>query len=331
MPSVADFLQLDLPALLVAVLGALVCALPGNFLILRRQGLIGDAISHVVLPGIVLGFLLSGSTATLPMMLGAGAAAILSVGLIELVQRLGRLESEAAMGVVFTTLFAAGLVLLEQSAARDVHIDVQHSLYGNVEGTVWLGARDWSALWDPVQLARLPDSILRLAGVALLMVLLMVAFFKELKLATFDPALADSLGFSSRWLSFGLVVMTAVAAVAAFDAVGSILVIAMFICPPATARLLTDNLATQLLLSAGLALLSGVLGYWLAAFGPFWVGLENSLNAAGMIAVVAGLLQLLAMLFAPHHGVLPRRWRQRREQPGAELGSAITPSKSPPS
>lgn len=315
MPTVAEFLQLDLPAVLVAVLGALVCALPGNFLILRRQGLIGDAISHVVLPGIVVGFLVSGTTGTLPMMLGAGGAAVLSVGLIELVRRLGRLESEAAMGVVFTTLFAAGLIILEQSGARDVHIDVQHSLYGNVEGTVWLGAREWSDLWDPTLLSQLPDSIPRLVGVALLMVLMLVLFFKELKLSTFDAGLADSLGFPSRWLGFGLVVMTAVAAVAAFEAVGSILVIAMFICPPATARLLTDSLASQLWLSAGVAVLSGVLGYWFAAFGPFWVGLDDSLNAAGMIAVTAGLLQCLAMLFAPRYGVLPRRWRQRRERP----------------
>jgi len=313
--TLADFLQLDLPAMLVAVLAALACGLPGNFLLLRRQGLIGDAISHVVLPGIVVGFLLSGTTSTTPMMLGAGAAAVLSVLVIELVRRLGGVDAEAAMGVVFTTMFAAGVVLLEQSGARDVHIDVQHSLYGNIEGTVWLGASDWSALWDPAQLAELPENIPRLIWVTVLMVVLVVVFFKELKITTFDAGLADSLGFSSRWLGFGLVVMTAVAAVAAFEAVGSILVIAMFICPPATARMLTDDLATQLWLSALVAVLCGVLGYWLAAFGPFWVGMEHSLNAAGMMAVTGGGLQLLAMLFAPRYGVLPRWWRQRRQQP----------------
>ena len=309
--TLLDFLQLDLPAMLVAVLAALACGLPGNFLLLRRQGLIGDAISHVVLPGIVVGFLVSGSTGTTPMMLGAGAAALLSVLLIELVRRLGGVDAEAAMGVVFTTMFAAGVVLLEQSGARDVHIDVQHSLYGNIEGTVWLGASDWSALWDPAQLAELPGNIPRLIWVTALMVVLVVVFFKELKLTTFDAGLADSLGFSSRWLGFGLVVMTAVAAVAAFEAVGSILVIAMFICPPATARMLTDSLAAQLWLSALVAVLSGVLGYWLAAFGPFWVGMEHSLNAAGMVAVTGGGLQLLAMLLAPRYGVLARWWRER--------------------
>jgi manganese/zinc/iron transport system permease protein len=301
-----ELLQIDLPAILVGVLAALACALPGNFLVLRRQSLMGDAISHVVLLGIVAGFLLTGTTATWAMLLGAAAAALLAVGLIELVGRLGLLDRGTAMGIVFTSMFAAGVVLLEQSGARDVHIDVQHSLYGNIEGTVWLAAEGLGSLIDPAALVDLPPVLLRLIVVTLLIAALLLLFYKELKVATFDPLLADCLGLRSRWISAGLMIAVAVAAVAAFQAVGSILVIAMFVCPAATARMLTDRLSSQILLSALFAVLSGVIGYALAAWAPLWLGSPGSLSAAGMIAVVAGLLQLLAMLWAPRHGALRR-------------------------
>lgn len=318
MLTTTEFLQIDLPAMLLGTLAALSCGLLGNFLVLRRQSLLGDALSHVVLPGIVLGFLLSGSTHTLPMLAGAAGASLAAVLLIGLIRRLGRLESGAAMGVVFTAMFAGGLVLLEQSGARNVHIDVQHALMGNLEGTVWLAAGSWSDLLRLEALAALPESIWRLLVVTLLIAALILLFFKELRLSTFDPGLAASLGFRPGWLSAGLVALTALAAVAAFDAVGSILVIAMFICPAATARMLTDDLARQVWLSALVAVLASVLGYAVAVFVPLWLGLDLALNAAGSIAVMAGILQLLAMLLAPRYGVLPRRWRQalRPEPPG---------------
>lgn len=312
MITLAEFMEIDLPAMTVGTLAALSCGLLGNFLVLRRQSLVGDAVSHVVLPGIVLGFLVSGTTGTWPMMLGATGAAVLAVALIELVRRVGKVENGAAMGVVFTSLFALGLVLLEQTAARDVHIDVQHSLMGNIEGTVWLGAKDPSALLDPAMLAELPDSILRLSWVTLLVVLLIVLFYKELKITTFDPALADALGISSRLVGAGLMLTVAIATVAAFDAVGAILVIAMLICPASTARMLTDRLHVQLLVSAAAAALSGIVGYVAAAFVPLWLGLETSLSAAGMMAVTAGVLQTLAMILAPRYGALPRALRRRR-------------------
>ncbi len=303
----AEFVVVDLPAMLAGVLAALACGLLGNFLVLRRQSLVGDAISHVVLLGIVGAFLITGTVASWAMLLGAGIAAMLAVALIELIGRIGLLDRGTAMGVVFTTMFAAGVVLLEQSGARNVHLDVHHSLYGNIEGTIWLAATGPGSLVDPAALAELPPVIPRLVVVTLLIGALVLLFYKELKLVTFDPILADGLGISSRWLSAGLIGLVAVAAVAAFDAVGSILVIAMFVCPAATARMLTDRLGHQMGISIAAAVLSGVLGYVLAAFGPFWVGLDGSVSAAGMIAVVAGLLQAAAMLWAPRHGALRRR------------------------
>jgi manganese/zinc/iron transport system permease protein len=304
--NTAIFLQFDLPSILLGVLAALACGLLGNFLLLRGQSLMGDTISHVVLPGIVGGFLFAGVVSGWAMMGGAGIAAVASVGLIELVRRVGRVETQAAMGLVFTTMFALGVLMLERTGARGVHLDVEHALYGSLESAVWLDAAGWGDLADPAVLALLPASVHRLALVAALVTLFILAFYKELKLASFDPGLADSLGISSRLVGFALVVMTAVAAVAAFDAVGSILVIAMFVCPAATARMLTDSLKAQIWISAAVAVLSGVAGYFLAAFGPQMLGLASSVSAAGMIALVAGLLQTAAMLLAPRYGALRR-------------------------
>ena len=309
--TAADFLTIDLPAILVAIFAATSCGLLGNFLVLRRQALIGDAISHVVLPGIVAGFLIAGAIETLPLMLGAMGAAVIAAGLIEIVRRAGRLETGAAMGVVFTTMFAAGIVLLEQSGAANAHLDAEHALYGNLESTLWLGVSGWDDLLSIEALAQLPRQLTTLAAVTAAIALLVVLFFKELKVTTFDPGLAASLGLPVRTISTALIVVVALAAVAAFEAVGSILVIAMFICPAATARMLTDRLDRQLWISVAAAVTAGTGGYLLAAFGPHLWGAAHSLSAAGMIAVVAGAQQGVAMLFAPRYGVVTRALRRQ--------------------
>ena len=294
------FVALSLPPILIGMFAAIACALPGNFLILRRQALIGDAISHVVLPGIVVAFLVTGAVTTWPMMIGAAGAAVVAVVLIEAIKRLGRIEPGAAMGVTFTSLFAFGVLLLEQSDTSSVHLDVEHALYGNLESLIWLSAEGWGSLLDPVALAELPPELGRMGVVALLMVLLTLVFWRPLKLATFDEGFANTLGIPTVALGIGLVIAAAVAAVAAFDAVGSIIVIAMFICPPAAARLMTNRLEIQMLWSVAFAVLSALLGYVLAGYGPLWLGGENAVSAAGMIATVAGILLGLACLFAPH-------------------------------
>jgi manganese/zinc/iron transport system permease protein len=248
------FVQLSLTPILIGVLAAIACALPGNFLILRRQALIGDAISHVVLPGIVVAFLVTGTITTAAMMAGAAGAAILAVVLIEAIRRLGRIEPGAAMGVVFTSLFAGGVLLLEQSDTSSVHLDVEHALFGNLESLIWLAAEDWSSLLDPEAVAALPPELGRMALVATLLTALTLVFWRPLKISTFDPGFADTIGIRTGALGIGLVIAAAIAAVAAFDAVGSIIVIAMFICPPAAARLMTDRLEVQVLWSVVFAL-----------------------------------------------------------------------------
>ncbi|SMH53355.1 metal ABC transporter permease [Maritimibacter sp. HL-12] len=296
----AEFVQFSLTPILIGVLAAIACALPGNFLILRRQALIGDAISHVVLPGIVVAFLLTGTVAAIPMLIGAAAAAIVAVILIEAVKRLGKIEPGAAMGVVFTTLFAGGVLLLEQSDTSNVHLDVEHALMGNLESLIWFRASGWGSLLDPVALASLPPELGRMAVVCLLIVALTLVFWRWLKIATFDEGFARALGIPASALGFGLVITAAIAAVAAFDAVGSIIVIAMFICPPAAARLMTNRLGAQVWWSVGFAILSAVLGYTLAGYGPLWFGSQNAVSAAGMIAAVSGVILGLASLYGPH-------------------------------
>ena len=296
----ADFVQFSLTPILIGVFASIACALPGNFLILRRQALIGDAISHVVLPGIVVAFLVTGTIAAFPMLIGAGAAALVAVVLIEAIRRLGRIEPGAAMGVVFTTMFAAGVLILERSDTSSVHLDVEHALMGNLESLIWFRADGWGSLIDPVALSHLPDELPRIALTALLMALATWLAWRPLKIATFDEGFARTLGLPVTAIGLGLVAAAAIAAVAAFDAVGSIIVIAMFICPPAAARLMTNSLAAQVWWSVGFATLAAILGYVLAGYGPIWLGARDAVSAAGMIATVSGVILALACVFGPY-------------------------------
>jgi len=295
-----SFVVLSLVPLLVAALAAIACAMPGNFLLLRRQAMLGDMMAHAVLPGLIGAFLLTGEVAGWVIFAGAGAAALLSSLLVEAITRAARIDPGAAMGMTFTTMFAAGVLMLEVSGASGVHIDVEHALYGNLESLIWLDARGWQSLLDPVALAALPPELPRMAGVTGMLALLLWAMWRPLVMASFDATHAAVIGLPVRMISAGLVVATAMAAVAAFAAVGSILTIAMLICPPATARLLTNRLGVQVGLSLGIAALSAVLGYGLAGWGPQWLGLPGSVSAAGMIAVVSGLLLAMAVLIGPH-------------------------------
>ncbi|MVO16362.1 metal ABC transporter permease [Parasedimentitalea huanghaiensis] len=294
-----EFVPLSLTPLLIGIFAAVACALPGNFLLLRKQALIGDAISHVVLPGIVVAFLLTGAISAAPMMLGAAGAAVVAVVLIEAIRRLGRIEPGAAMGVVFTTMFAGGVLLLEQTDTSSVHLDVEHALYGNLESLIWLDAVGWSSLLDVQALAHLPVELPRMALTLLAVTLFIAMFWRVLKISTFDEGFARTLGIRTNLLGLALVITAAVAAVAAFDAVGSIIVIAMFICPPAAARMMSNQLEGQVAWSVGFAVLSAVFGYVLAGYGPLWLGAQDAVSAAGMIATVSGVILAAAARFGP--------------------------------
>nr|WP_223425336.1 metal ABC transporter permease [Tateyamaria pelophila] len=296
----AEFVALSLPSMLIGICVAVACALPGNFLLLRRQALIGDAISHVVLPGIVVAFLLTGLVATGPMLVGAAAAAVLAVVAIEAIRRLGRIEAGAAMGVVFTAMFAGGVLLLEQSDTSNVHLDVEHALFGNLESLIWLDATGWRSLLDLDALATIPVELPRMAVALIVICAFLYVFWRPLSVSTFDEGYAQGLGIATAPLGLALVVISAIAAVAAFDAVGSIIVIAMFICPPAAARMVTNRLGHQVAWSAAFAALAAIIGYVLAGYGPLWLGAYGSVSAAGMIATVSGVILAIAALAGPH-------------------------------
>lgn len=288
------FLQLDLAPLLAATLACLVCGLIGNLLLLTRQSLLGDAISHSILPGIVAGFWVSGTRAAPPMVLGALAAAILAALLIGLVRRLTRLEPGAAMGVVFSGMFALGVVLIEVSGAHAVDLDLDCVLYGQLEALIWPAATGPASLVDAAALADFPAEVWTLAAALSLVLLMLALLWKELRLAAFDPDFAAATGFPPRLLSALVLVLVAVACVAAFWAVGSVLVIAALVAPAAIARLLTDRYAAQFALSGLVAVAMGAGGYLAAAALPGALGLGHGLSAAGMIAVAAGVLLALA-------------------------------------
>lgn len=296
---ITEFIQFSLTPILIGILAGISCAVPGNFLILKRQALIGDAISHVVLPGIVVAFIFTGVISTIPMLLGAAGAALVAVILIEIIKRLGKIEPGAAMGVVFTGMFALGVLILEQTDTSKVHLDVEHALMGNLESLIWLKAQGWQSLFDLDVLKTLPDELFRIIFVCGFILSLTVIFWRWLKIVTFDEEYARTIGIHSSIINFSVVIITAIAAVAAFESVGSIIVIAMFICPPAAARLMTNKLGIQVIWSIVFAILAAIFGYIIAGYGPLWFGSENSVSAAGMIAVVSGIILLLTCMYGP--------------------------------
>jgi manganese/zinc/iron transport system permease protein len=291
-------IELEIQA--IAVVVAVACALPGVFLVLRRMALMSDAISHTVLLGIVLAFFVTRSLASPLLIFGAAATGVLTVVLVETLRRTNLVREDASIGLVFPALFSIAVVLIARYAGS-VHLDTDAVLLGELAfapfrrlhvGGVDVGPR---ALWV-------------MSGVLLLNVIVIVAFYKELKLTTFDPALAAALGFSPAVMHYGFMSLISVTAVGAFDAVGSVLVVALMIAPPAAAYLLSDRLSMVLVLSVVVAAGSALAGFWAA-----WLA---DASIAGSMATVAGVSFGGALLLAPERGLIAqsrRRSRQRQE------------------
>ncbi len=285
------------PTLVILLVGctiAAACALVGTFLVLRQMALLGDAISHAVLPGIVLAFLISNERSTLPMLLGAGALGVLTVFLVELSHRTGRLKEDASIGVVFPALFAIGVILVSRYAGQ-VDLDLDCVLYGEIAYTPWD-----LLYWQGQSIG--PKALWVGGGVLLLDLLIVGLFYKELKITTFDASLAAALGFAPTAVHYLLMSLVSVTVVGAFESVGAILVVAMLVVPPATAYLLTDRLSHMLGLSVLCGVLSTIGGYGLARW------LDASI--AGAMGVVSGLLFVAAFLASPRHSLLSRLLRQ---------------------
>jgi manganese/zinc/iron transport system permease protein len=284
----------------IAAVTAAACALPGVFLVLRRMALMSDAISHSILLGIVLAFFVTGNIASPLLIVAAAATGVLTVTLVELLHRTRRVKEDAAIGLVFPALFSMGVILISRYAGN-VHLDVDAVLLGELAfapfnrfhaGGVDLGPR---TLWV-------------MGAILLLNAAFIGAFFKELKLTTFDAALAGALGFAPGALHYAFMTLVSVTAVGAFDAVGSVLVVALMIAPPAAAYLLTDRFPRMIALSVGIGVVSALAGYWMSYL--------LDVSIAGSMATCTGVAFLLAFLLAPERGVLAvarRRARQRWE------------------
>lgn len=263
---------------LVASLCAVMCALVGVWLVLQRASMTGDAISHAVLPGLALTFILFGTRAPLPMMFGAALAGVLTVVLSRAITHGAGVKEDGSLGVVFTVFFALGVILITRYAAQ-VDLDPGCVLYGLVEFV----ALDTA----PVLGIEMPRVLVNIVPTLLVVVLFLWLARREMALMAFDPALAKALGRRPNALYYGFMSMVALATVASFEAVGSILVVAMLVGPAATAQLLTQRLRPMFVISVVVALLSAALGYLLA-------GLANT-SVAGMMACVVGALYALAV------------------------------------
>jgi manganese/zinc/iron transport system permease protein len=289
----------DVVIVLVGALVGIASSLLGSFLVLRKSSLLADAISHSILLGIILVYLITQNQFSPFYVLGAAVVGVITVALTELLANSKRVKNDAAIGLVYPLLFAVA-VLLINVFARNVHIDQDAVLLGEI-GFVWI---------DTFLLAGLeiPRALITMLVVTVINLLFVTLFFKELKLATFDPGLAAALGFSPTLIYYLLLSLTSITAVTAFDSVGAVLLVAFVIVPPATAYLLTDKLWRMLLYGVLISIASSLLGYSLA--------LALDVSIGGMMVCVSGASLLLAFLFSPRYGVIAQtlqRNNQRRD------------------
>ncbi len=243
--------------ILTGALVAICCSLLGSYLILRKMAMVGDAISHAVLPGIVLAFLFSGSRETLPMLIGAAGVGVLTTVIIELFHQKARLQSDAAIGITFTWLFAIGIILISVFA-DNIDLDQDCVLYGEIAMVpldMIVSASGWQFGPRPVWI---------LGGMLFLIISFIILGYKGLLITTFNPEYAKAIGISTAFWHYSLMSAVSLTTVVSFESVGAILVVAFLIVPPATAYLIVDDLKKMLLLSAFFGLLSAISGYYLA-------------------------------------------------------------------
>lgn len=273
---------------IIAVIVAVACALPGTFLVLRKMSMMSDSITHTILLGIVLAFFATHDLSSPLLIAGAALMGVVTVWLTELLSRTRLLAEDAAIGVVFPLLFSIAIILITRFAGS-VHLDTDSVLLGELAfapfdrmiiGSVDVGAK----------------AIYTTGALLLINLAAIILFFKELKVATFDPMLAAVLGFSPALVHYGLMTLVSLTTVGAFQAVGSVLVVAFMIGPPVTAYLLTDDLKRMLMISGGIGAANGILGYQAAVL--------LDVSIAGSMAVVTGLVFLAVFIFAPHRGLI---------------------------
>ncbi|MGM0875023.1 MAG: metal ABC transporter permease [Bacillota bacterium] len=282
----------------IIVTGSLVgitCAMIGCFLVLRKMAMLADAISHTVLLGIVVGFLVSHSLDGPFLLIGAVVVGILTALLVQVLSGKG-VQADAAIGVVFTSLFAIGVILLSVFAGN-IHLDVDHALMGEITFIPWDTVE-----WNGMDLG--PKAVWLLSFVFIINLLIIILFYKEFKISSFDSEMAVAIGIPVLLIHYLQMGMLSITTVASFDSVGAILVVAMLIVPASTAYLLTDKLLYMLFISAGIGVFSAISGYYMATF--------FNVSIAGAMATSTGILFALAFLFSPKQGLLAKKLAQQK-------------------
>lgn len=285
---------------IIAIIVAVACSLPGVFLVLRKMSMMTDAITHTILLGIVIAFFITESLTSPLLIIGAALMGVITVFLTEILNNTRLVSEDSAIGIVFPLLFSIAIIIVSKYAGS-VHLDTDSVLLGELAyapfNRLYLFGKDLG-----------PKAIYSMGTILLLNLIFIIVFFKELKIATFDPALATILGFMPTLIHYSLMSLVSITAVGAFESVGSILVIAFMIGPPVTAYLLTDNLKIMILLSALVGSINGVLGYQFAAY--------LDVSIAGSMALMTGIVFLIVFIIAPKNGlftILRRRNKQKFE------------------
>ncbi|MFC3884941.1 metal ABC transporter permease [Bacillus songklensis] len=285
----------DVWIMLIGALVACSCSLVGCFLVLRKMSMIGDAISHSVLPGIVIAFLVSGSRDSLFMMMGAAVIGLITVFLIQMFHQSG-VQSDASIGVVFTALFAVGVVLVSLYT-RQVDLDLDCVLYGEIA----------YAPWNTISIGGMsigPKAVWGVGATFLLNLIVISLFYKQFKICSFDPAMAAAVGIPVMLFHYLLMALVSFTTVASFESVGAILVVGMLIVPAATAYLLTEKLSVMIGISMFIGIISSAIGYYMAYV--------YDASIAGCMITVAGILFLIALFFSPTHGIVMKKWKRKK-------------------
>lgn len=289
----------DLWIIMTASLVAASTALIGSFLVLRRQSMIGDAISHSVLLGLVLAFLITDSRSMLVMLTGAVMIGLVTAWLSEMLNQLGKLQVDASIGIVFTLFFSIGVILVSLYADH-LDFDRDHIIYGEIT-FIPFDTIIWGSMKDGIDLG--PRAFWVMATVFMIVLLSITLGFERFKTVTFQPSLAISLGINVVFWNYFLMTLVSMTAVASFDAVGAILVVALLVIPASSAYLVAKSLKSMLIIAVGYSQVAVILGYSVA----YW--LDSSISAS--IAVSAGVLLFIT--------IIVQQWKKKGQQELDEL------------
>lgn len=271
-----EFLQ---KALFTSVMVGIICGVIGSFIVLRGMSLIGDAISHAVLPGVAISYMLG-----INFFYGAVVTGMLTAVGIGFINQNSRIKNDSAIGIVFSSAFAIGVILIAQANSS---IDLNRILFGSV-----LSVKT-SDMW----------MTLIIGAIVLLTVII---FYKELLVSTFDPTFAASYGLPNKFIHYLVMILLTLVTVASLQTVGIILVVAMLITPASTAYLLTNRLSTMIVLASFFGAMSSIIGLYFS--------FEYNLSSGAVIVLVATTLFLLAFFFSPKEGLITRSLRSKKKK-----------------